>query len=271
MAWTEPVRDCFRFGQVGIFLTALCVLDCVLPKTRWPRGLMIGFAAAVKLVPGVFIPYLWFTGRRRAAVVAAAWFVGFSLATAIALPQASKEYWTSTIFDSSRLGSNSGTSNQALRGVFLRALPGAVGTLLWALAVIVVVVCCYRWARSASLAGDELRGVAIVGLLSFLVSPVSWIHHMAGWVPLLIGVLIGEGRDRRRVIYAVLAAVFFSLEVPWWGSSIVGRYRYFHIPGRLLQDAFAFGALFAVWLLSRTGAPGRVRTSATPEAEPMPR
>ncbi|MGH3266427.1 MAG: glycosyltransferase family 87 protein, partial [Trebonia sp.] len=120
MAYTLPVRDCFHFGQVGIFLAALCVLDCVLPKTRWPRGLMIGVAAAIKLVPGVFIPYLWLTGRRRAAVVATAWFVGLSAATAIANPSASKQYWTDTLFHSSRLGDNAGTSNQALRGFFLR-------------------------------------------------------------------------------------------------------------------------------------------------------
>lgn len=269
-AWTEPVRDCFRFGQVGIFLAALCTLDCVLPETRWPRGLMIGFATAVKLVPGVFIPYLWFTGRRRAAVVAAAWFVGFTVATAIALPQASKAYWTSVIFDSNRLGNNAGTSNQSLRGVFLRALSGPTGTGLWILAVAVVVVFAYRWARAASLAGFEVRAVAIVGFLSVLVSPVSWIHHMSGWVPLALGVVLGDGRDWRRIAYAVLGTVYFMLELPWWGSTIAGKYhRHFLIPGRILQDAFALGALFAVWLLGRLGSSDRVRTSASREPASM--
>lgn len=270
MAWTEPVRDCFRYGQVGIFLAALCVLDCVSPKTRWPRGMLIGFATAVKLVPGVFIPYLWFTGRRRAAVVAALWFAGFSVATAIAMPSASKVYWTSAVFDSNRLGSNSGASNQSLRGVFLRWLPGHVGSVLWVVCVAVVVVAGYRWARGASLAGHEMRGVAIVGLLSVLVSPVSWIHHMAGWVPLAIGVLLGDGRNWRRIVGAVIATVFFSLQLPWWGASIVDIYPHLHFVGRLVEDAFAIGALFAVWLLSRMDAPSRVRTSASREPQPVP-
>lgn len=266
MSWTLPVRDCFHFGQVGIFLAALCLLDCVLPKTHWPRGLMIGFAAAVKLVPGVFIPYLWLTGRKRAAVVAAAWFVGFTVATAIAMPSASKQYWTVTLFDSNRLGSNAGTSNQSIRGFFLRVLPGTLGSALWLLAVIVVVVAGYRWARAASLSGFEARGVAIVGLLSVLVSPVSWIHHLAGWVPILIGVLLGEARERRRVVYAVVGTVFFTLEIPWWGATLVTKYADWHVPGRIVQSGYCVGALFALWLLGRMGARIRGQSSATPEA-----
>lgn len=263
MAYTLPVRDCFHFGQVGIFLAALCLLDCALPKTRWPRGMMIGFASAIKLVPGVFIVYLWLTGRRRAAAVAACWFVGLSAASAIAMPQASLTYWTRTIFDSSRLGNNAGTSNQSIRGVFLRALPGSGGTALWIVCSIAVLILGFRWARSASLRGLEVRGVAIVGLVSVLVSPVSWIHHLAGWVPLAIGVIIGDGRNWRRVALAMIGTVFFILKLPWWGITIVARYEDWQVPGRLIEDSFAFGALFAVWLLGRLGARTTVRTSAT--------
>ena len=271
MAWTEPVRDCFYFGQVGIFLAALCLLDCALPQTRWPRGMMIGLAAAIKLVPGVFIPYLWLTGRRRAAVVAASWFVGASVAAAIAMPSASKEYWTNAIFDSNRLGSNAGTSNQSIRGLLLRSLPGSGGTILWVLCAVAVVVFGYRWARRASLAGFEVRGVAIVGLISVLISPVSWIHHLAGWLPLAIGVVVGDGRNWRRVVYAVLGTVFFTLKLPWWGSTIVGKHPDWHFVGRVLQDSFGLGVLFAVWLLGRMGQRSKVRTSASARPEPVPR
>ncbi len=271
MAWTEPVRDCFSFGQVGIFLAALCLLDCVLPKTRWPRGMMVGFAAAIKLVPGVFIPYLWLTGRRRAAAVATAWFVGLSVASAVAMPDASRQYWTSTIFESNRLGNNAGTSNQSIRGLLLRALPGFGGTALWLLCVVIIVVAGYRWARKASLTGFEVRGVAIVGLVSVLVSPVSWIHHMAGWLPLAIGVLLGDGRNLRRILYAVVGTVFFILRLPWWGSTIAGKDADWHFVGRLLQDSFGVGALIAVWLLGRMGQRRRLRSSASARPQPVPR
>ena len=271
VAWTMPVRDNFRFGQVGIFLTALCLLDCVVPKTRWPRGLMIGFATAIKLTPGVFIVYLWITGRRRAAAVAASCFVACTALAALAMPSAGKEYWLHAVFDSNRLGDNSGTANQALRGVFLRWLPGHFGTALWLLCVAVVAVAGFRQAREASLSGNEVRAVAIVGLLSVVLSPVSWIHHMAGWVTLTLGVVLADGRDLRRLCYALLLGVFFALEVPYWGSTIVFRHPLLHLPGRLLQDSYAFGALFAVWLLGRLGAASRVRTSAGREQQTVPR
>jgi alpha-1,2-mannosyltransferase len=59
-----PVNQEFYFGQVDIFLVALCLLDCVVKHPRWPRGLLIGFAAAIKLEPGAFIVYLRVVRRR---------------------------------------------------------------------------------------------------------------------------------------------------------------------------------------------------------------
>jgi alpha-1,2-mannosyltransferase len=271
MAWTMPVRDCLRYGQVGIFLTALCVLDCISPKTRWPRGMLIGFAVAVKLTPGVFIPYLWLTGRRRAAVVATAWTLGFSAAGLIAMPSASKEFWTSAVFDSGRLGSNSGTSNQSLRSIFLRWLPGHLGALLWVVSVLVVAVYGYRKARDVSTSGHELDAVALVGMLQVLLSPVAWIHHLAGFVPLAVGAMVADGRRRWYVLAGVLTTVFFTLEIPWWGQALLGHHHSWHFFDRLLQDSYTFGALFALWLLGRMGLSDRVRTTSTGHDEPMSR
>ncbi len=259
IAWLLPVRDCFRFGQVGIFLAGLTLLDCVLPKTRWPRGLMLGLATAIKLVPAAFIPYLWLTGRRRAAVVATAWFVGLTAATAIVLPGASKAYWTHYVFDSSRIGNVANTSNQSLRGIAARLSPGAGGLALWVVASCIVAFFGYRWARSASLAGAEVRAVAIVGLLSVLISPVSWIHHLAGFVPIAIGAVLGTGRDVRRTAYALALTVFFMLEVPWWGGRLNAHHWFFRYPDQIVQGGFGLAALFAVWLMSQMDARQKVR------------
>jgi alpha-1,2-mannosyltransferase len=263
MAWTLPIRDEFRYGQVGIFLAALCALDCLLPKTKWPRGALVGLATAIKLTPGVFIPYLWLTGRRRAAAVATAWLVGATVATAIAMPQASRIFWTKAVFDSDRAGDNAGTPNQSLRGVFLRSLHNPVGSGLWVVTALVVGVAGYRWARNASLSGAELRGVAMTGLLAVLLSPIAWIHHLAGFVPLMIGAVLGDGRNRARVIQAILMTVFFTLEIPWWGQTLLGHHGWhavLHVVARLLQDSFAFGALVTLWLLRRSTAAASVDT-----------
>ena len=66
-AYLFPMQDEMRFGQVDAVLAALAVADCAAVKPRWPRGALVGLATAVKLVPGVFIVYLWVSGRRRAA------------------------------------------------------------------------------------------------------------------------------------------------------------------------------------------------------------
>jgi hypothetical protein len=51
-AYLFPVRDEMRFGQVDLVLLAMAVADCAARPPPWPRGLLVGLAAAVKLVPG---------------------------------------------------------------------------------------------------------------------------------------------------------------------------------------------------------------------------
>ena len=69
LLWIEPVLETFEFGQVNLVLMGLVAVDCLAPRTRWPRGLLIGIAAAIKLTPAAFV--LFFLLRRdvRAAVV----------------------------------------------------------------------------------------------------------------------------------------------------------------------------------------------------------
>jgi alpha-1,2-mannosyltransferase len=175
------------------------------------------------------------------------------------------------VFDSGRLGDNAGTSNQSLRSIFLRWMPGHIGALLWLISVLIVAVVGYRKASAVSASGHELDAVALVGMLQVLLSPVAWIHHLAGFVPLAVGALIGDGRRRSRVVTGVLIAVFFSLEIPWWGQALLGHHPSGHFFWRLLQDSYTVGALIAAWLLGRTGLLGGVRTTSIEIDEPVSR
>ena len=106
-------------------------------------------------------------------------------------------------------------TNQSLEGMLQRAIAGP-WRVLWLVAVVAVVFYGLRAAVEASRAGDELRAVAIVGLVSVLVSPISWIHHLV-WVVPALAVIVDTGRDRKRVAIAFLFAALFVARLPYFG------------------------------------------------------
>jgi alpha-1,2-mannosyltransferase len=239
-----PFRDEIKFAQVDELVVVACLLDCAVRRPRWPRGVLIGLAAAVKLTPLVFVPYLFLTGRRRAAVVAGATAVGVSLLTAAVLPGTSRDYWTSDLFHTSRLQPNAGTSNQSLRGMLLRAgLSHSAFDVLLVVALVVVAVVGYRRAVSLQRV-DEVAGVALTGLLAVLLSPVAWIHHLV-WLPLVIGTVVADGRSRRRVAAGAALTGYFALKVPWIGFHMLHT-AWPQPLARVVQDGFG---LMAVALL----------------------
>ena len=234
----RPVSDELRFGQIGFLLAALVFADCLPQHTRWPRGVLTGLAAAIKLTPAVFIPYLWLSGRRRAALVATATFAGLSLLSFLVVPKTSADFWFGALGRSDRLGDNMNWSNQALRGITLRA---GVPTTVWlVLAAILGAVGLWRASR-ASRSGDERTGLAIIGLLAVLLSPVAWMHHMM-WIVLVLGVLVYQ----RRYWLAVGLWGFFVLPLPWYGRDLAEL----GIPGaQVVGDAYGLMAVALVLLL----------------------
>jgi alpha-1,2-mannosyltransferase len=248
-----PLRDEIKFGQVDELLVLLCAVDClVLARSRPPlsraHGALVGLATAIKLTPGIFVVYLFLAGRRRAAATAAGTFVAASLVAAAALPGASWTFWTSVMWHSERLRPNDNTSNQSLRGMWLRAVSdGHVHTALWVASAVVVAVVGLRRAAVAARAGDERTGVALAGLLAVLLSPVSWIHHLC-WLPLVLGAIVGDGADRRRDAIAVVLFGFFVVKFPWYGADLL------HGGGpaaiaRIVEDAYGLMALVLLFTL----------------------
>ncbi len=281
-AWMVPVRDQVRFGQVGLFLLALCLADCCARTPRWPRGALVGLAVAIKLVPGVFLIYFLVTGRwealRNAVLTAAAATLGaFAL-----LPSDSADFWFGALLEGGdRTGAVNGTTNQAVNGIVARILPeGPVRSLVWLVLVLAMAYYGFKLARRATLAADDLRGpdsnalllagVAITGLLSVLLSPVGWIHHLVWMIP-VIGALAGDGRDTRRCLLAAGAWFYFLFPLPWWGTKLIGPddpliSAFF---GRIVQDLFGFAAiamivLLGTWLVDRTSRTG---VPSQPDAE----
>ncbi|MGD0604519.1 MAG: glycosyltransferase 87 family protein [Streptosporangiaceae bacterium] len=252
-AYLFPLRDEMRFGQVDMVLLAMAMADCA-GAPRWPRGALVGLATAIKLVPGVFIVYLWLSGRRRAAVTAAAVALAWTLGAWLVLPQDSMTYWTSVIFQSGRLGSNAGTSNQSLRGIVLREfLPGQAPGVVWAVLALAVAVAGFAVVSRLARERRPMEAIAVTALLGVLLSPVSWIHHFLV-VVVVIGAILADGRSSRRTAIAAATAVFFALTVPWAGQSLLGTQGVPVQAARVVQDAFGLAALALLVVIARLPA-----------------
>ena len=256
-AYLFPLRDEMRFGQVDMILLALAVADCAARAPRWPRGVLVGLATAIKLVPGVFIVYLWLSGRRRAAVTAAAVALAATLGAWLLLPSDSVTYWTSVIFESGRLGSNAGTSNQSLRGILLRVfLPGqgpggAVGRS-------------GRRGRGGRLCGGPAAGTGVQG------DGGNRGHCAARGAPfarLLDPSLPRRGGGHRRDPGGrALAAAgrhrrgdrgVLRPDHPWWGRSLLGQPDVPVVVAWVVEDAFGIAAVALVVIIARLPPAGR--------------
>ncbi|SEG77148.1 alpha-1,2-mannosyltransferase [Nonomuraea solani] len=250
-AYLMPIRDQVRFGQVDILLVALCLADCVAKRPWWPRGFLIGLATAVKLTPGVFLIHLLITKQWRTFFMAVFAAAVLTLLPFAVIPQDAADFWFSALLDPERLGSNAATTNQSIRGMLIRLyMPDALTTVIWAVIVAAVGWYGFRGAREAYRRGDAITAVALVGLMAVLLSPVAWIHHLA-WVVVVLGAIVGDGRDPVRLRVAAGVWLYYVVPVPWWGVSLKAA----DIPvvsvvlGKIVQNGFGLGALALVWLL----------------------
>ncbi|REF97922.1 alpha-1,2-mannosyltransferase [Asanoa ferruginea] len=204
----EPYRETITFGQVNLlllFLVALDLLVGVAGGRKW-AGVGIGLATAIKLTPGVFILYLLVTRRWRAAGLSAGTAAVATLAAAAVDPAASREFWTSALWDTDRVGSLAFISNQSLQGMIARLNPEHPSTLAW-LVLVLLAIGVWAWrVRAASLA----EGLALTGVLGCLISPVTWVHHLVWLLPALI-LLVSAAVTARRRLWLVFAIIGYAV------------------------------------------------------------
>jgi len=243
---TAPVLSVFDLGQLGIVLMAFVLADILPRTTRLPRGMLVGLATAIKLLPGVFILYWAITKRWRPVMVASATAVGLWAVTALLRPSVSSTYWLQIAIHPERAGDASDVFDQSLSGMLHRIGPGTTlpSTAAWAVVAAIVLAVGLRRAREAHVAGDELAAVSIVALAGVLISPISWVHH-AVWIVPVTGVLLGDGRGRERWIAWVATMALFVADVPLWGRAgvPVGPFRV------VTENAFVLAMLALLALL----------------------
>jgi alpha-1,2-mannosyltransferase len=220
----EPVLETFKFGQVNLILMAMVALDCLMVRTRWPRGALVGLAAAIKLTPAAFVLYFVLRRDYRAALTSVVAGAAATGVAALVAPRASQRYWFGGLGGASGVSGSPFFTNQTFQAVLARAGIGGIELkLIWlvlsAVLLLLAVPAIRRAARPLALV--TTAGVAL------LVSPTSWSHHWVWIAPTLLVAAVSACRARSRlwtVVTCVLTVIF-----------VVAPHRYLpHADGREL-------------------------------------
>lgn len=213
----EPVHACFGQGQVNIALMGLVALDCLARAPRWPRGLLVGIAAAIKLTPAAFLLFFLLRKDYRAALTAVITAAG---CTAIGFAvdfTASVDYW----FRHGPAADVAGhvlNSNQSVSGALSRLdLPPLAQNAGWALLCLGLLVLTARILPRVS----APTAFVTVGLFAVLVSPTSWSNHWVWAAPGLL-LLCGAAIRHRCGYLPVVATALVAITAPWHFPPSVG-------------------------------------------------
>ncbi len=216
----NPVLVTVGFGQVNLVVVLLVVWDLLTERRigRWqaPLGVATGLAAAVKLTPLLFVPYLILTRRSRGALRCVLTFVACELVTFVVSPASSVAYWTRALFRPGRAGELSAVTNQNLSAALERINHGAVPNAVLLPLLLAVTVAGLWLATVAHRRSSPLLGVLVCAGTCLLVSPISWAHHMVWVVPALLWLALAPDRPRWGRMLAAGAAVLFWCAPIWW-------------------------------------------------------
>ena len=209
----EPIVQTLAFGQLGIFLVALIVLDLVpgprvFSRRLLPEGVLTAIATAIKLTPAIFVVYLLVVRKYRAFWVAVITGIAVTLLSAAVVPAASYEFWARLAHGDSGLGhsiiyyTNQSVMADIVRIFGLGRAPAIAGLVLSAVVAVAGVWAAMLWHRL----GDVRLAVNLCGIAGLLASPVSWLHHFVWVVPLAMSLV-----ERRHIGPRSLPTWFLAL------------------------------------------------------------
>ncbi|MET0234601.1 MAG: glycosyltransferase 87 family protein [Kibdelosporangium sp.] len=192
----EPVLSTLDYGQINVVLMALVAADCLVPKPRWPRGMLVGLAAAVKLTPAAFLLFFLLRRDHRAMVNTAVAFASATVTGFLVAWHESIQFWTQEIFHTGDKVGVHYVANQSILGVLTRF----DAVVLWPLLAAAVMALTVIGMRRA----EPALALAVNALAMLLVSPISWSHHWV-WCVLIVPAFAKNGM---RVLSAMGVLVF---------------------------------------------------------------
>ncbi|WP_043373504.1 bifunctional glycosyltransferase 87/phosphatase PAP2 family protein [Streptomyces mutabilis] len=207
-----PVRNALWLGQTSILPVLLVLLGCFAVRGEHDRvgGVLIGVAAAFQPTVLLFVPLLWFTDRRRAAVSTGVTFLACTAVAWAAMAQDSYTYWVHHMAGVGLGGEADDLANQSLHGALLRlGLNGPLEITLFLLLGAAVAVLALRRAVRYARDGQLLLAVAVTGCAAVVVSPATWQHQLLWVLPALVG-RVGK-RASDRLVWPVAVVLVMTL------------------------------------------------------------
>ncbi|MFE3030779.1 bifunctional glycosyltransferase 87/phosphatase PAP2 family protein [Streptomyces canus] len=202
-----PVRNTLYLGQTSIIPVLLVLVACFAVRGERAGGLLIGLAAALQPTVLLFAALLWFTGRRRGALTAAATFAADTALAWAALPHDSYTYWVHHLAGTGLGGRADDLANQSLHGLLLRlGVAGPLEISLFLTLGAAVAALGVRRAVGCARDGQLLLAVAITGCAAIAVSPTTWQHQLL-WVLLAVVGRVGRRASDRYVWPVAVVAV----------------------------------------------------------------
>lgn len=237
LAWTlaltvgslglSPVEHTLNLGQLSLLLMCLVAGDLAQPDTSALKGVLIGAATGIKLVPGIFIPHLLLSRQSRSAARAVLTAAATVVVGAAAFPRHSAAFWRRYAFDAERVIPVHWPPNESLRAMLTRMLHSDdAAKRPWLLSSAAVLAA--AGLVVALSAGDEDRAasVAATALAGLLVSPVSHHHYWVWTVPISIQLTALARRTGSRLVGTCAAAPLLV---------ILGRVNQWLLPGPTRQ------------------------------------
>lgn len=249
----QPVYQTFELGQVNLVLMALVMLDCLVLPPRY-RGLGVGIAAALKIIPGIFVLYFLLRRDWRAVAQSSVTFAATVLVSFTLMPRETASYWTHLMSAAARTGDTISGVNQSLPAVVARLMHDRYPpTVVVALVSLCGIAFAVLVAREQLARGHDLTALVCIAIGGLLASPVSWSHHYVWAAPALIILFV----EKRTVAAAVGAAIFYV--APMQNIPFNNGVELTYGPlEQFVSAAYPLAAI--VWLASRLFA----RTAAGP-------
>jgi len=117
----EPFVRTILLGQVNLYLMAPVVVDCLVVRSS-RRGWLVGLAAGINVVPGVFVQYFVLQRDWRSVLRAGCGILVTMVCRAIVAPADSLRFWTGGLLGISHFGPSAvvDSKNQSLIGELAR-------------------------------------------------------------------------------------------------------------------------------------------------------